>query len=93
MDSGPWASGWRRWRIGEARRGIHQPSGIRGKQLSEISWVRFWIGGFILAGLFVPAYLQTMNVITGGGLVPWNLVFDDISSSRHSSAVLLLRAR
>jgi len=27
--------------------------------------------------LFVPAYLQTMNVITGGGLVPWHLVFDD----------------
>jgi len=49
----------------------------RGRKLSEISWMRFGAGGLILAGLFVPAYLQTMNVITGGGLVPWHLVFDD----------------
>jgi hypothetical protein len=50
----------------------------RGKRLSEISWVRFGIGGAIVCGLFVPAFLQTMNVLTGGGLVPWHLVFDDL---------------
>jgi len=50
----------------------------RGKRLSEISWKRFGIGGAILAGLFVPAFLQTMNLLTGGELVPWNLVFDDV---------------
>lgn len=50
----------------------------RGKRLSEISWVRFGIGGAIVCGLFVPAFLQTMNLLTGGGLVPWNLVFDDL---------------
>jgi hypothetical protein len=49
----------------------------RGKRLRDISWVRFGVGGAILAGLFVPAFLQTMNLITGGSLVPWNLVFDD----------------
>jgi hypothetical protein len=48
-----------------------------GKRLSEISWVRFGIGGCIVAGVFVPGFLQTMNLITGGGLVPWNLVADD----------------
>lgn len=50
----------------------------RGKRLSEISWVRFGIGGAVLAGLFVPAFLQTMNLLTGGHLVPWHLVFDDV---------------
>ena len=49
----------------------------RGKRLSEISWVRFGIGGFIVAGLFVPGALQMMNLLTGGTLVPWNLVLDD----------------
>jgi hypothetical protein len=39
--------------------------------------MRFGIGGALLAGLFVPAFLQTMNVLTGGSLVPWRLVFDD----------------
>jgi hypothetical protein len=50
----------------------------RGKRLSEISWKRFGLGGALLAGLFVPAFLQTMNLLTGGDLVPWNLVFDDL---------------
>ena len=49
----------------------------RGKRLSEISWLRFGVGGAVLAGLFVPAFLQTMNLLTGGSLVPWHLVFDD----------------
>jgi len=50
----------------------------RGKRLRDISWVRFGIGGAILAGLFVPSFLQTMNLISGGSLVPWSLVFDDM---------------
>ena len=49
----------------------------RGKRLSEISWLRFGVGGAIVAGLFVPAFLQTMSLLTGGGLVPWHLVMDD----------------
>src|SRR4051794_30282950 len=42
----------------------------RGKRLSEISWLRFGVGGAVLAGLFVPAFLQAMNLLTGGSLVP-----------------------
>jgi hypothetical protein len=49
----------------------------RGKRLSEISWLRFGLGGAVVAGLFVPGFLQTMNLLSGGGLVPWHLVFDD----------------
>jgi MFS family permease len=50
----------------------------RGKRLADISWVRFGIGGAIVAGLFVPGFLQTMNLLTGGPLVPWHLLFDDL---------------
>ena len=49
----------------------------RGKRLSEISWPRFGLGGAIVAGLFVPAFLQTMNLLSDGALVPWHLVADD----------------
>lgn len=50
----------------------------RGKLLSEISWRRFGNGGAIVAGVFVPAFLQTMNFLSGTGLVPWHLVSDDL---------------
>jgi len=48
-----------------------------GRRLSEISWVRFGIGGGVVTGLFVPLFLQTMNLLSGDGLVAWNLVLDD----------------
>ena len=50
----------------------------RGKRLSEISWARFGTGAAILGGLFVPAFLQTMNLLTDGRIVPWHLVTDDM---------------
>ena len=40
-----------------------------GRRLSEISWVRFGIGGGVVTGLFVPAFLLTMNWLSGGGLL------------------------
>ncbi|HUQ98069.1 MAG TPA: hypothetical protein VM166_01365 [Gemmatimonadaceae bacterium] len=49
----------------------------RGKRLSEISWLRFGLGGALVAGAFVPGFLQAMNLLTGGELVPWDLIFDD----------------
>lgn len=49
----------------------------RGRRLSDIPAVRFGVGGGILAGVFVPAFLQTMNVLSGGGPVPMALVLDD----------------
>jgi hypothetical protein len=48
-----------------------------GRRLSEISWVRFGIGGGVVAGLFVPIFLQLMNWFSGDGLVPLELVLDD----------------
>lgn len=49
-----------------------------GKRLSEISWVRFGIVGGIITGLFVPAFMQTMNVLSGDGMVPFALIRMDI---------------
>jgi hypothetical protein len=49
----------------------------KGRRLSELSWIRFGIGGGIVTGLFVPLFLQTMNLLSGDGLVPWELVLDD----------------
>jgi len=48
-----------------------------GRRLSEISWVRFGLLGGIATGLFVPVFLQAMNLLSGDGLVPWKLVLDD----------------
>lgn len=49
-----------------------------GRRLPEIGWVRFGIGGGVVAGSFVPLFLQTMNLLSGDGLVPWKLVLDDV---------------
>ncbi len=49
----------------------------RGRRLSQIRPARFGIGGGIMAGLFVPVFLQTMNLLSGGGLVPMQYVLDD----------------
>jgi len=49
-----------------------------GRRLSDISWVRFGVGGAVVTGLFVPLFLQTMNLLSGDGLVPWGLVLDDV---------------
>jgi hypothetical protein len=53
----------------------------RGKRLSEISWLRFGAGGLVFAGVFVPVFMETMNLLTGGGGVPLNLITDDIIMS------------
>ena len=50
----------------------------RGKRLSEISAAKFGIGGAIVGGLFVPAWMQSLSLLTGGGLVPFNLINSDI---------------
>lgn len=39
----------------------------RGRRLSEISWVRFGIGGGILAGLFVPTFMLVARTLGGDG--------------------------
>lgn len=49
-----------------------------GKRLSEISWLRFGLVGAVITGLFVPTLMQTMNVLSGDGMVPFNLIRTDI---------------
>jgi len=48
-----------------------------GRRLRNISWVRFGIAGAVVTGVFVPLFLQAMNVLSGDGMVPWRLVLDD----------------
>ena len=50
----------------------------RGKRLADISWKKFGIGGAILAGAFVPAWMQALNLLSGDGLAPFNLINGDI---------------
>jgi len=50
----------------------------RGKKLSEISWVKFGLGGMVLAGMFVPGFLQTMHLLSDGSLMPFHLISDDM---------------
>lgn len=50
----------------------------KGHRLQEISWWKFGIAGGIVAGLFVPTWMQTMNILTGGGGVPFALIRMDI---------------
>ena len=49
----------------------------QGRRLRDISWVRFGLAGGAVTAVFVPLFLQTMNLISGDGLVPWRLVLDD----------------
>jgi hypothetical protein len=49
-----------------------------GRRLSQISWTRFGLGGAIVAGLFVPTFLVMANLMTGGGLLPFDAIRGDI---------------
>ncbi|HWK89268.1 MAG TPA: hypothetical protein VNP72_04710 [Longimicrobium sp.] len=49
----------------------------RGRRLSELSPVRLAVGTGIAAGVCVPAFLQAMNFLSGGGWVPMGVVLDD----------------
>ena len=60
----------------------------RGRRLSDINWVRFGVFGGIATGIFVPCFLQLMNVLTGGEGVPWHLLSDDAVWSTLFGAVV-----
>ena len=51
--------------------------GYRGRRLADINPVRFALLGAVVGGVGVPLYLQTMNVLSGGGPIAWSLVTDD----------------
>ena len=48
-----------------------------GRRLSDISWVKFGLLGGVATGLFVPLFMQLLNVLSGDGPVAWHLVTDD----------------
>lgn len=60
---------------------------FHGRRLSELSWVKFAVGGAFVTGVAVPAFLQTMNLLSGDGLVAWNLVLDDAAWTAVFGAV------
>jgi hypothetical protein len=50
----------------------------RGRRLSQINWVRFALGGAVVAGVFVPSFLVLANVLTGGPIPPFDAIRGDI---------------
>lgn len=59
----------------------------RGHRLQEISWWKFGLAGGLVAGLFVPTWMQTMNLLSGDGPVSFSLIRDDIVLSALLGAV------
>lgn len=39
----------------------------RGRRLSDLNWLRFGLGGGVVAGLFVPGFMLVMRTIAGDG--------------------------
>jgi hypothetical protein len=50
----------------------------RGRHLSEISAWRFGVGGGLVSALFIPPFLQLLNILSGTGPIPWRLLLDDV---------------
>lgn len=49
----------------------------RGRGLSEISAMKVGLVGSVLGVLFVPLFLQTLSLLSGGGLMPWDVLYND----------------
>ena len=49
----------------------------RGRRLAEINWLKFGLAGGAITAVFVPLFLQLMNLLSDGHLIAWNLVLDD----------------
>jgi hypothetical protein len=50
----------------------------RGRRVSQISWARFAVGGAVVAGLFLPAFLLTANLLSGDGFPVMSDILDDV---------------
>jgi hypothetical protein len=59
----------------------------RGRRLSEINWARFGVAAGVVTALFIPAFLQTMNLISGDGLAAWADILDDIPATALFGAI------
>ena len=59
--------------------------------------MRFAILGAVIGGAGVPLFLQTMNVLSGDGLIAWHLVLDDavwaapFGAAAAAASILLAR--
>lgn len=42
----------------------------RGRRLSEIRWVRFGLGGGLVAGVFVPSFMTVARLLSGDAILP-----------------------
>jgi hypothetical protein len=49
----------------------------RGRRVPDIDPARFALLGAAVGGLGVPLYLQLMHVLSGSGMLAWNLVSTD----------------
>lgn len=50
----------------------------RGKRIQEINWWKFALAGAVVAAVFVPTFMQVLNIISGDGMVAWSLIDEDI---------------
>lgn len=50
----------------------------RGRRLSEISWVRFGLGGAVVAELFMLAFFAIGNLASGDGFPPLGDILSDL---------------
>ena len=60
----------------------------RGKPISEISTLKFAIAGGIVTGLFVPGFMETASILSGGGVVPMKYIGLDIAWAGGLGAVM-----
>lgn len=59
----------------------------RGRRLSAISWVRFGIGGGIMAGLFVPGFMTVARLLSGDAPLPLGDMLSDALMAAAFGAV------
>ena len=50
----------------------------RGRRIQDISPLRFGIGGALVSAVGLPLFMQTMNVLSGDGPVPWQHIRGDV---------------
>ena len=51
----------------------------RGRRIQDISWVKFGLGGAVVSAVGLPLFMQTASFLTGGGMVPWTNLYNDIA--------------
>ena len=60
----------------------------RGRRLADISAARFAIGGALVGGVGVPLLMETLSVLTGGGVVPWSSIQTDVAFAALFGAIV-----